>query len=80
MTTPLLRRDGASAYLFDRWGIKRTPKTLAKLAVIGGGPRFRKDGIRPLYDPADLDEWAQGRLSPLVSSTAELAALKRQAA
>ena len=73
----LSRRD-ASNYLHKTRGIKRAPKTLAKLASIGGGPAFRKDGIRVLYDPADLDAWAESILSPLVSSTAELAALKQR--
>ena len=71
-----LRRADASQYLKDQWGISRTPKTLAKLAVTGGGPAFEKDGRIPLYLPDKLDEWAQSQLSPLVSSTAELAALR----
>lgn len=61
-----LTRKEASRYLLDTWGIRRTPKTLAKLATTGGGCAFRKDGIRVLYDPADLDEWAESILSPRV--------------
>ena len=70
------RRIEASQYLLETWGISRTPKTLAKLAVVGGGPAFEKDGRFPLYLPEKLDDWAQSQLSPLVSSTAELAALR----
>ena len=54
-----LRREGASKYLLDEWGISRTPNTLAKLAVIGGSPPFEKDGRIPLYTEEGLDEWAR---------------------
>jgi hypothetical protein len=49
-----------------------SPKTLAKLAVIGGGPLFRKAGRFPLYEILELDRFARGKLSPLVGSTSEL--------
>ena len=71
-----LRRAEASRYLNKEWGISRTPKTLAKLAVTGGGPVFEKDGRIPLYTEPALDDWARAQLSPPVSSTAELAALR----
>ena len=66
-----LRRDRAAEYLLDRYGAY-TSETLAKLASIGGGPRFRKMGRFPVYTRDDLDAWANGRMSPPVSSTAEL--------
>jgi hypothetical protein len=69
----LLRRSGAAKHVEETFGIPVSPKTLAKLAVVGGGPKFRKAGRIPLYDPPDLDEWARSKLSPLVSSTSELA-------
>jgi hypothetical protein len=69
---PRLRRSEASRYLEEAHGVKRSPKTLAKDAVVGGGPPFRKDGNTPLYAPSDLDAWVEGRLSKLVHSTAEL--------
>ena len=75
-----LRRKEASTYLRDQWGITRTPNTLAKLAVIGGGPPFEKDGRIPLHTEEGLDEWARSQLSPVVRSTAELAQLKSAAA
>ncbi len=78
--TRRLRRKEASAYLRDEWGLSRTPKTLAKLATIGGGPPFEKDGRVPLYTPPVLDAWARSQLSPLVHSTAELAQSKSAAA
>ena len=74
--TRRLRRVEASRYLLENWGIRRTPKTLAKLAVTGGGPVFEKDGRFPLYTEPRLDDWARAQLSPPVSSTAELAAIR----
>jgi hypothetical protein len=75
MQTPkYLRRKRASQYLEDRWGIRCKPNYLAKLAVVGGGPPFRKANRDPLYDPKDLDTWAQERIGPLVHSTSERSA------
>lgn len=71
-----LRRTEASDYLKNEHGISLAPKTLAKLAVTGGGPPYQKDGPFPLYTPDGLDAFAESRLSPIVSSTAELSALK----
>jgi len=68
-----LRRHQAAEYLQERYGAYTT-ETLAKLACVGGGPKFRKLGRFPVYTPADLDAWAVSRMSPPVSSTAELAA------
>jgi len=59
-----LRRKEASAYLRRKFGLERAPSTLAKLAVIGGGPPFRRMNRIPLYDPADLDRWVASRLGP----------------
>ena len=75
-----LRRKEASAYLRREWGISRTPTTLAKLATIGGGPEFEKDGRFPLYTEDGLDAWARSQLTPPVKSTAELAQKKSAAA
>jgi len=50
----LLRRADAACFITDRWGYRRSPRTLAKLAAIGGGPRFRKAGRFPLYHPDNL--------------------------
>jgi hypothetical protein len=66
-----LRRKQASAYLRDRYGLERAPNTLAKLAVIGGGPPFRRINRIPVYDPADLDRWVASIMSPLMRSTSE---------
>jgi hypothetical protein len=74
-----LRRAEASVYLFDMWGIKRTPGTLAKLASAGGGPVLEYDGRLPLPTPEALDDWARAQLSPPVASTSEHAVLKQKA-
>jgi hypothetical protein len=66
-----LRRGRAAEYLLERYGAY-TAETLAKLASIGGGPRFRKMGRFPVYTRDDLDAWANARMSAPVSSTAEL--------
>ena len=66
-----LRRSEASKYLKDEWGIERAPATLAKLAVVGGGPHFEKAGRVPLYAPEFLDDWARSLLSPPLASTSD---------
>ncbi|MBO9357679.1 helix-turn-helix domain-containing protein [Bordetella petrii] len=38
--------------------LRLSPRTLEKLRVQGGGPRFRKFGRRVLYAAADLEAWA----------------------
>ncbi|MFP1631947.1 hypothetical protein ACLB6G_09440 [Zhengella sp. ZM62] len=71
-SSPFMRRKAAANYIEDQWGIPCSPAWLAKLAVVGGGPRFRKAGRFPLYAIEDLDHWASTRLGQLVSSTSEL--------
>jgi hypothetical protein len=68
---PRLRRREASAYLAAAHGVRLSPGTLAKLAVIGGGPRFRLDGRFPLYERSELDAFAAARLGPLRTSTSD---------
>lgn len=68
---PLLRRNEAAAYVARTYGIPCATRTLARLAVVGGGPAFRKAGPFPLYAMADLDGWASGKLGPLVRTTSE---------
>lgn len=71
-THTYLRRAPAAEYVQARYGFC-TAGTLAKLAVVGGGPRFRKIGKWPVYTPEDLDAWAQSKISQPVSSTSEYA-------
>jgi len=67
----LLRRNDAAQYVRETWSQPCTPTWLAKLAVIGGGPLYRKAGRFPLYDPDDLDAWASARLGPKRRSTSD---------
>ncbi len=71
MSPKFLRRKAASKYLDEKWGLPRAASTLAKLAVIGGGPIFRKAGRIPLYEPADLDKYAEDQLGRTMRSTAD---------
>jgi hypothetical protein len=66
-----LRRTEASTYLKENWGLDYKASTLAKLATLGGGPRFEHAGRFPLYREEELDAWAADRLSPLKASTSD---------
>jgi hypothetical protein len=68
MPKQYLSRVNASRYLQEH-GLRVAPSTLAKLAVVGGGPPFVKFMSRALYEPRDLDEWAASRVSSKRNST-----------
>lgn len=68
---PRLRRWEASEYLGLVHGITVAPATLAKLASVGGGPSFQKNGRFPVYPKNELDRWAGERLGQLIGSTSE---------
>jgi hypothetical protein len=76
----LLRRTAASDYLDKEHGVQRAPTTLAKLAVIGGGPVFRRAGRVPLYSTDDLDNWVASKLSAPMRSTSDAASPKSSTA
>ena len=67
----LLRRKEAAIYVTTQWGVPLSHRTLAKLAVTGGGPAYRKAGRFPLYEAADLDQWVQSRLGPKIQSSSD---------
>jgi hypothetical protein len=46
---------------------------LAKLAVTGGGPVFRRIGRVPYYAPNELDAWVASKLSAPMRSTSDVA-------
>jgi len=77
-TQRLLRREDAAKYLNDVHGLPENKQSLAKKAVYGGGPAFRKFGRHPLYAPGDLDAYAREAVSPPVRSTAELDSSRRR--
>jgi hypothetical protein len=65
--------DAASAYLREKYGVRRTPRTLNRLRTIGGGPVFRRIGTRHVaYEEAALDAWARSLISAPLASTASL--------
>jgi hypothetical protein len=66
-----MTRAETAQYITDHW-FPRSSRTLAKLAVTGGGPPFRKAGRVPLYSEGSVDAWAESKLGPLVHSTTEL--------
>jgi hypothetical protein len=70
---PLDRRE-ASQYLLEKYGIRRSPGTLAKLATVGGGPLFRKVNRAVIYDLAALDEFAGAITSAPIRTTSDKAA------
>ena len=67
-----LRRTDAARYIREAHGIPCAPTTLAKYAVLGGGPAFCKTGKFPIYLRDDLDAWAEKRRSKRVHTTSEL--------
>jgi len=64
-----LRRSEAAEYLRDEWGIPISPRTLANLAVLGGGPIYLRCGLYVLYDIPDLDDYARSRIARRRSTT-----------
>jgi hypothetical protein len=72
----LFRRTAASQYIWDTWGVSYAPSTLAKLAVVGGGPPFRRVGRFPVYSKDDLDDWVRSKLSVPMRSTSEYEAAR----
>lgn len=71
-TERLMRRVEAAAFIRETFGVSCCTGTLAKLAVIGGGPEYQKFGRFPLYSRGACRAWVQGRLTRRVTSTAEL--------
>jgi hypothetical protein len=72
MDERLLDRNEAAEFLC-RLGLKTTARALAKRAVVGGGPTYRKFGSRCLYKQSDLRAWFIANLSsPRVSTSEQL--------
>lgn len=70
-TVRYLRRAEASEYVRTKYGFPCSRQWLAKLAVVGGGPVFRKAGRIPIYAPVDLDTWALSRIGAPQRSTSD---------
>ena len=67
-----LRRDEAARYIQAVYGFSCSRQWLAKLAVIGGGPVYRKAGRTPIYAPDDLDAWASARIGKPQRSSSDV--------
>jgi hypothetical protein len=68
-----LRRAEAAQYVQSTYGFSCSRQWLAKLAVVGGGPVYRKAGRNPIYARADLDIWALNRIGAPQRSTSDKA-------
>jgi hypothetical protein len=59
-----LNRVSAAAYISGKFGFPCSAQSLAKLAVKGQGPKFKRaSGRFAIYPVPALDEWAAGRIS-----------------
>lgn len=67
-----LSRTEAAQYIQSRYGFPCSRQWLAKLAVLGGGPIFRKAGRNPIYAPVELDDWAMARIGEPQRSTSDV--------
>lgn len=72
MQKQYLERPEAAEYLTAK-GLRTSKTTLQKLATIGGGPEYRRFGLRAVYTPEDLDAWAERKLSAPKRSTSGVA-------
>ena len=79
MQNNFLRRSAAAKYLREKYGFG-TERSLAKLATVGGGPKFQKMGRLVFYSADALDEWVASRMSGPIGSTSEYANSKDVAA
>ncbi len=69
-TPPFVRRREAGAYLVSKYGFGSN-RTLAKAAVTGDGPEFRKAGRIVLYTVDALDRWALSKIGNVRHSTSD---------
>ena len=64
-------RKSAAKYVREKYSQSVSTDFLAKAAVYGGGPAYRKIGGDAIYEEDDLDLWAKGRIGPKIYSTSE---------
>jgi hypothetical protein len=60
---PDLTRKEASNYLLRRWQLSYEPGSLARLGTAGRGPAYHMRGRFSYYAQADLDAWAQTKIT-----------------
>ena len=67
-------RPEACIFLKTTFGLTISPKTLAKYATTGGGPKYHKFGYKTVvYDEQELQQWAISRISTAISNSCEVA-------
>ncbi|WP_205648926.1 hypothetical protein [Acuticoccus kandeliae] len=71
--TRYFSRVAAAQYVCENYGFSCSPKWLAKLACVGGGPAFHKAGRYTVYAAEDLDRWATARIGPRQTCTNDTA-------
>lgn len=71
--TPVLTREKSAAYLSEL-GYPMTPQRLAKLAVSGGGPAYRRWGNVAVYRVDDLLAWIDERSGAPLAHTSQTTA------
>jgi hypothetical protein len=68
-----LSRAEAAFYVTQKYGFPCSKQTLAKLAVKGQGPEFKRaNGRFAVYPVAGLDAWAATRIADAIPSSTEL--------
>jgi hypothetical protein len=72
MTPRYLTPKEASRYINTKYGVSRSPNTLAKLRSMGGSPAYYTIGRHIYYLPQDLDEWIVVRILGHRTSTSDL--------
>jgi hypothetical protein len=71
-------RREAARYLTEESKVKTAASTLQKLATLGGGPKYRIVAGMADYQRQHLDEYADSKFGPVVSSTSELPPRQRK--
>jgi hypothetical protein len=69
---PDLTRKQASLYLLQRWQLRYEPGSLARLGTAGRGPAYHMRGKMAFYAQADLDAWAQAKITAPRRKTARM--------
>jgi len=67
-----LDRAEAAEYVRAK-GLPLSKNTLQKYATVGGGPAYRKFGLRAVYRREDLDTWIENKLGEPISSSSKAA-------
>jgi hypothetical protein len=67
----LLTPEEASAYLWEHHRMRRSPRRLQDLRMVGNGPAYHRDGVVVRYSRHGLDEFAREQYGEAVRSTSQ---------